>query len=99
MSFGSVENQYLVGSSSPSGHSISSHSSGRQLLRLSSPWAARTRTRANREESASAAPSRQLTVRQALAGRARRELLDRDRLMLGSAAHRLLWSLAARRTL
>ncbi|MGY4353090.1 hypothetical protein ACVWXM_009607 [Bradyrhizobium sp. GM7.3] len=25
----SVENQYLVGASSPSGHSISSHSSGR----------------------------------------------------------------------
>jgi hypothetical protein len=32
--FGNVESQYLVGSSSPSGHSIKSHSSGR----LSVSW-------------------------------------------------------------
>ena len=31
---GNVESQYLVGSLSPLGHSISSHSSGRVLVRL-----------------------------------------------------------------
>src|SRR3982074_325506 len=56
MSSGRVENQYLVGSSSPSGHSISSHSS------VSSPTdtfasATRTRRRAKREDSKSAVPS------------------------------------------
>jgi hypothetical protein len=56
------ESQYLVGSASPSGHSISSHSgdsfSGTSLL-----CPTRTRTRAKREDSQSAEPSRQLTVR------------------------------------
>jgi hypothetical protein len=32
--FRKVESQYLVGSSSPSGHSINSHSSGRASVRL-----------------------------------------------------------------
>src|SRR6202051_2465545 len=65
---GSVESQYLVGSASPSGHSISSHSSttdaGSNLL-----CPTRTRTRAKREDNQSAEPSRHLTVRQALLGR------------------------------
>lgn len=47
---GSVESQYLVGSASPSGHSISSHSgdrfSGTNLL-----YPTLTRTRAKREDS------------------------------------------------
>src|SRR6266704_6911401 len=65
---GSVESQYLVGSAYPSGHSISSHSgesfSGSNLL-----CPTRTRTRAKREDSQSAEPSRQFTVRQARFGR------------------------------
>src|SRR5215475_9516695 len=65
---GSVESQYLVGSASPSGHSISSHSgdsfSGTSLL-----CPTRTRTRAKREDSHSAQPSRHLIVRQAFFGR------------------------------
>src|ERR1019366_9355314 len=64
-SFGRVESQYLVGSSSPSGHSISSHSSGRASVRLYSRCAIRTRTRAKREDSHSAVPSRHLIVRHA----------------------------------
>src|ERR1700720_4620083 len=61
---GIVESQYLVGSASPSGHSISSHSgdsfSGTSLL-----CPTLTRTRAKREDSHLAEPSRHLTVRQA----------------------------------
>jgi hypothetical protein len=64
----SVESQYLVGSSSPSGHSINSHSSGLIVGRLSSRWAPRTRTRANRDDSISALPSPHLIVRQARLG-------------------------------
>src|SRR5580704_15872498 len=62
MFFGSVESQYLVVASSPSGHSISSHS-----LAGFSPDATLTRTRANREDSHSLVPSRHLIVRQAFA--------------------------------
>src|SRR5258708_34782290 len=62
---GSVESQYLVGSLSPLGHSIKSHSSVRSLP----PRAARTRTRAKREESRSTLPSRQPIVRQARFGK------------------------------
>jgi hypothetical protein len=36
---GKVESQYLVGSFSPSGHSISSHSSGRGFLLVAVRWA------------------------------------------------------------
>src|SRR5215470_15804853 len=68
ISSGRVESQYLVGAASPSGHSMSNHSgvisSGSRY-----GWAARTRTRAKREESQSAEPSRQRIVRQALFGR------------------------------
>src|SRR6516162_8497420 len=70
-SFGSVESQYLVGSSSPSGHSINSHSSGLITERLSSRWAACTRTRANRDDSISALPSLHWIVRQARLGNLR----------------------------
>src|SRR5947208_6860183 len=60
----SVESQYLVGSGSPSGHSISNHScnsnSGISWL-CPTP----TCTRAKREDSQSAEPSRHLIVRQA----------------------------------
>src|ERR1700675_4599820 len=57
---GNVANQYLVGSFSPGGHSISSHSSGLVSLSRPSRWAARTRTLAKREVSQSADPSRQV---------------------------------------
>src|ERR1700752_3736435 len=66
---GSVDKKYLVGSFSPLGHSISSHSSGRISWRRSSCRAARTRTRAKREDSACAEPSRHSIVRQARLGR------------------------------
>src|SRR6202030_2578917 len=64
ISAGSVENQYLVGSASPSGHSISNHScdSDSGISRL---CPTPTRTRAKREDSQSADPSRHLIVRQA----------------------------------
>src|SRR6202521_5041405 len=66
MFFGSVESQYLVGSSSPSGHSISSHSLAGFTERS---WldATLTRTRANREDSHSFVPSRHLIVCHAFA--------------------------------
>ena len=48
---GSVASQYLVGSVSFSGHSISSHSSARGSLSLVSRCAGRTRCRANRDDS------------------------------------------------
>src|SRR3982074_1020385 len=65
---GSVESQYLVGSPSSSGHSISNHS------RSSDPGSSwlcptPTRTRAKREDSQSVEPSRHRTVRQARLGR------------------------------
>src|SRR5690348_14272310 len=67
---GNVESQYLAGSVSPSGHSISSHSgdsfSGTSLL-CPTP----TRTRAKRDDNHSAEPSRHFTVRQARFGRPR----------------------------
>src|SRR5881398_1845195 len=65
----SVESQYLVGSASPSGHSISSHS-GTSNSGISWLCPTPTRTRAKREDSQSAEPSRHLIVRQARLGRA-----------------------------
>src|SRR5215208_3032274 len=65
MSGGRVESQYLVGSSSPLGHSIRSHS-GAGL----SGWcfdATCTRTRAKREDRSSFVPSRQVILRHAFA--------------------------------
>src|SRR6266700_2131374 len=64
---GSVDSQQWRGSASPCGHSISSHSSWRARL----PFAARTRTRAKRDESLPLVPSRQLTVRQLCGATAR----------------------------
>src|ERR687885_2592830 len=64
-----LESQYLVGSASPLGHSISSHSSGQGSLRSVSPCAGRTRRAAKRDASSPRLPSRQLTRRQAEAGR------------------------------
>src|SRR5947207_8942000 len=62
---GWVESQYLVGAASPSGHSISSHSCSTKsgIARL---YPTRTRTRAKRDDSQSAEPSRHLIVRHAL---------------------------------
>src|SRR5208283_3878995 len=57
------ESQYLVGAASPRGHSISNVSSGRAAAALIG--AVRTRTRAKRERSGSAEPSRHVMVRQA----------------------------------
>src|SRR6202162_4025983 len=65
---GSVESQYFVGSASSSGHSINSHS-GDSSLGISLLYPTRTRTRAKREDSWSAEPSRHVTVRQACFGR------------------------------
>ena len=70
-----LASQYLVGSFSFSGHSISSHSSARGRLSLVSRWAARTRWRAKREDSCSALPSRQATICQASLGRLRASAL------------------------
>src|SRR5256885_11234161 len=64
----SGESQYLVGSASPSGHSINSHS-GDSFSGISLLYPTRTRTRAKREDSWSAEPSRHVTVRQACFGR------------------------------
>jgi len=60
-----LDSQYLVGSASPLGHSISSHSSGQGSLRWVSPCAGRTRRAAKRDARSPRLPSRQLTRRQA----------------------------------
>ena len=49
VSSGRVESRYLVGSRSPSGHSISSHSSGCGAVSFPSREAGRIRTAAKRE--------------------------------------------------
>ncbi len=67
---GRVESQYLLGSASPWGHSISSHSSACASDRLKSLEAGLRRTAAKRELSSALLPSRQATVRQASAGSA-----------------------------
>src|SRR4051794_3946343 len=68
MSADSVDNQYLVGSASPTGHSISNHSSnscsGKSWL-----CPTRTRTRAKRDDSRSLDPSRQSIVHHSLLGK------------------------------
>src|ERR1700677_2365799 len=62
---GKVDNQYLVGSASWLGHSMSSHSSARSSLLSSSRWAGRTRRAAKRERRGFRVPSRQRTIFQA----------------------------------
>ncbi len=64
VSSGRVESQYFVGSVSPSGHSMSSHSSGWGVEPCQSREAGRIRRAAKREDKASLEPSRQTTVRQ-----------------------------------
>src|SRR5215467_5340733 len=69
---GRFESQYLVGTASPGGHSINSVSSGRPAApssRVPLLGAVRTRTRAKRDVSFSAEPSRQVMVRQACFGK------------------------------
>src|SRR6516162_11121146 len=66
---GRVESQYLVGSASARGHSISSHSSGWGWLRQSSRCAGRTRIAAKRERKGCRVPSRQVTVLHARGGK------------------------------
>jgi hypothetical protein len=68
VSSGRVESQYFSGSSSSSGHSISSHSTGRGVLRAVSRCAGRTRSAAKREARSVLVPSRQRTVRQLSGG-------------------------------
>src|SRR5271169_5738333 len=63
-----VDSQYFVGSASPFGHSISSHSSGRGSVRFSSRCAGRTRNAANRERSRPFVPGRQLMLFHAVSG-------------------------------
>src|SRR5215468_10610827 len=73
MFLSTVDNQYLVGASSPSGHSISSVSCGRSAARLIG--AVRTWTRAKRERKTLFVPSRHVIVRQACFGSVRAKLL------------------------
>src|SRR5437773_812791 len=80
------ESQYLVGAASPSGHSISSVSSARPAAPLIG--AMRTRTRAKRERSEAAVPSRQVIVRQACCGRPSASALTLSRNASRSAAAR-----------
>src|SRR5215471_17032147 len=61
------ESQYLVGAVSPSGHSISNVSCGRAAAPVLG--AVRTCTRAKRERSGAAEPSRHVMVRQAWFGK------------------------------
>src|SRR5271157_2548058 len=67
VSSGRVESQYFVGSFSPSGHSMRSHSSGWGVDSFQSREAGRTRTAAKREDKISFEPSRQETMLQRFA--------------------------------
>src|SRR3979490_3251686 len=89
MSAGSVESQYLVGAASPSGHSISNVScdSNSGINRLCPTL---TRTRAKREDSQSAEPSRHLTVRQARFGKPR--ITSSAEIRSGSSRRPVLFS-------
>src|SRR3954470_11387506 len=97
-SSGNVESQYLVGAFSLSGHSISNHS-GDSFSGISLLYPTRTRTRAKREDSQSAEPSRHVTVHQACFGRASATFLAetssgssrRPVLFIGLSIRRGLW--------
>ena len=67
-SSGRVESQYFVGSASPSGHSMTNHSTGCGAASLWSRDAGLTRTAANREDKLWLEPSRHSTKAQAAAG-------------------------------
>src|SRR5882724_12890382 len=90
---GIVENQYLVGSASPSGHSISNHSSGPLSVSGSSRSATRTRNRANREDSFVFVPSRHVILRQDRFGKAWATSLTETTRGLPSPRRRLADSL------
>src|SRR5258707_2909292 len=83
------QRQYLVGAASPSGHSTSNHScdsnSGISWL-----CPTRTRTRAKRDDSHSAEPSRHRIVRQACLGRSSASCLTEIRS--GSSRRTVLFS-------
>src|SRR3954468_23007925 len=78
---GRLESQYLVGSASPLGHSISSHSSGQGSLRWVSPCAGRTRRAAKRDTRSPRLPS-PADAAPGGSGQASRQLQGRDRLVL-----------------
>src|SRR4029077_495044 len=63
---GKVESQYLVGSLSPAGHSINSHSSACGSFLRSSRWAGRKRSATNLERSFFLVPARHDIVFQSL---------------------------------
>jgi hypothetical protein len=65
---GKVDSQYLVGSGSFCGHSITNHSSRCGSVLVSSRWAGRTRTAANRERKFLRLPGRQAMFFQAAEG-------------------------------
>src|SRR6218665_2848318 len=69
VSSGRVDRKYLLGSTSPAGHSMSSHCSGRRRALPVLPPAWRTRTAAKRPFSVSLVPSRQLMFWNARLGR------------------------------
>src|ERR1700751_1531293 len=89
---GRFESQYLVGAASPGGHSINSVSSGRPAAPSSRApllGAVRTRTRAKRDVSFSAEPSRQVIVRQACFGKRSASVFTLTRCCGSATAHTL----------
>ena len=96
MSGGTVASQYLAGSASPSGHSISSHSSsarlGPPLVAMGGPHPNPGKARGQRSR-ASLAPGNRLP---ACRRQAERKRLDADRMVLGVAAHQLRGTAATR---
>src|ERR1700674_4043164 len=84
---GRFESQYLVGAASPGGHSINSVSSGRPAAALIG--AVRTRTRAKRDVSFSAEPSRQMMERQVCFGRPNATVFTLTRFCGSAMAHTL----------
>src|SRR5262245_19832820 len=89
---GRFESQYLVGAASPGGHSINSVSSGRPAAPSSRApllGAVRTRTRAKRDVSFSAEPSRQVMVRQAGFGKRSATVFTLTRSCGSATAHTL----------
>src|SRR5271154_5137568 len=91
VSSGMVESQYFVGSFSPSGLWMRSHSSGWSVEPFQSREAGRIRTAAKREDKISLEPSRHGMMRQAfsgsLLGKPPRQRLGGNRDMFAVAAH------------
>jgi len=82
MSAARLASQYLVGATSPSGHSTRSHSSGQGSWRWKSRCPGRAGSAAKRDARVPRLPSRQVTVCQATAD-SDRQGFDRDRLVAG----------------